>query len=120
MINTVTLNAELAQFTGTEQYYFNPLFRSFRYTEGVKFLAENAGAYWLLDMIFANQTDSKFSSEPFQVWTIELLKYGAARITVSDGSEQKLKSFKLVYTDFPLESFTIWLVDNVLMLRSEY
>ncbi len=45
------LKAEPRQFTGTEQYYFNPLFEQFRYTDGVKFLAERAGAYWLLDYL---------------------------------------------------------------------
>ncbi len=41
--------AELAQFTGTEQYYKH--LGGLVYTDGVKYLAEKAGSYWLLDII---------------------------------------------------------------------
>ena len=40
--------AALAQFTGTERYY--RIAPKFLITDGVKFLAENAGCYWLLDV----------------------------------------------------------------------
>lgn len=39
----------LDQFTSTENYYTNTLY-PFEYTDGIKYLAENEGA-WILDEI---------------------------------------------------------------------
>ncbi|MCO6490872.1 MAG: hypothetical protein J5I98_20810 [Phaeodactylibacter sp.] len=114
------LKAELIQFTGTEYYYFNPLFRQFRYTDGVKFLAERAGAYWLLDYIFSNQSHKSLRGQGFQVWKIRVKQDDSATITVEDGNNNVLKRFRLEYTDFPLEEFDLWLIDKVLILPSEY
>ena len=49
------LEAGLRQFYGTEVWYRHPLFRKCLYTEGVQYLAEHGGAYWLLDLIFGFQ-----------------------------------------------------------------
>jgi hypothetical protein len=46
--------SDLAQFTGSEQWFkhfLGPVF-----TEGVKHVADTAGAYWLIDSIAINQT----------------------------------------------------------------
>lgn len=43
----------LAQFTGTEHYYFSPPFSNFNYTDGVKYLADKAGAHWFKDEVLA-------------------------------------------------------------------
>jgi hypothetical protein len=61
------LQEKLGQFIGSETFYRHPLFRKFVYTEGVQYLAEKAGAYWLLEYIFSNQTDEKIKAEEFQV-----------------------------------------------------
>ena len=39
----------LAQFTGSTHFYRHGLVREVLYTEGVEYVAETAGAYWLLD-----------------------------------------------------------------------
>jgi hypothetical protein len=41
----------LAQFTGSTNFYRRGLVREVLYTEGVEYVAETAGAYWLLDEI---------------------------------------------------------------------
>jgi hypothetical protein len=110
---------ELKQFTGSEQLYFNPLFRKFRYTEGVKFLAQNAKCYWLLDYVFSNQNERVLKENEFQTWKIKV-ENDKAEIIVEDGNHKKLKSFKLDFTDFPLPEFTLWFVNDTLMLPSEY
>src|ERR1051326_3451537 len=62
---------DLDQFTGSEQWYRHSLVRSITYTDGAKYVADDGGAYWLLDEIALGQ---KFSAavraEPFQVWTV--------------------------------------------------
>src|ERR1039458_7739091 len=40
----------LRYFTGTEEYHRHWM-RRITFTDGVKFLAEQAGAYWLIDLI---------------------------------------------------------------------
>lgn len=119
MTNTIALIKELEQFTGTDQWYRNPLFPPYLYTDGVKYLAEQAGAYWLLDYIFGSQRFSVIKKERFQVWKISV-KDSQAIIKVEDGDYNLIKRFKLDYTDFPLKEFSLWFTDNVLLLPSEY
>ena len=45
------LLSELAHFTGTTQWFKNPMFPNFRYTDGVKYLAEKASG---LNMVTVN------------------------------------------------------------------
>ncbi|MCA1991143.1 MAG: hypothetical protein LDL41_03725 [Coleofasciculus sp. S288] len=46
----MTLNqSDLAQFIGTTTYYQHRPFSNFYYTDGVKYVAEQGQAYWLLD-----------------------------------------------------------------------
>jgi len=118
-INTQTLLDELKQFTGTEQWYRNPLYRDFVYTDGVKYLAEKAGAYWLIDYVFSNQLTPKIRQEEFQVWNIKT-DNNSAIIRVEDGHDNLLQSFELNYTDFPLTELSLWFTDRTLLLPSEY
>ena len=109
---------ELAQFTGTVNWYRHQTFRSCLYTDGVKYLAEQAEAYWLLDYIFSNQIPP-VKNQPFQVWKIVVVD-NSATIKVEDGNDNLIKAFKIPFTDFPLSEYTLWFVDNVLLLKSEY
>ena len=113
------LLANLIQFTGTTNYFKHPLFSKFRYTDGVRYLAINAECYWLLEFIFGHQSNAKIRSVPFQVW--KLVKNGdKATITIEDGNDNVVKTFKLNYTSFPLEEYSLWMIDGILLLKSEY
>lgn len=114
------LKAELKYFTGSERYYQNPLFKNYVYTEGVQYLAEKAGAYWLIDYVLSNQFEPELKGQLFQVWKIETKPNHTAVITVEDDNKNLIKQFKLGFTDFPLEEFSLWLVDNTLLLSTEY
>ncbi|MCK9598089.1 MAG: hypothetical protein M0R06_03545 [Sphaerochaeta sp.] len=48
------LEAGLAQFYGSEQWY-KASFGGVVYTDGVKYLADHAGAYWLIDAVASYQ-----------------------------------------------------------------
>lgn len=113
------LLADLKQFSGSEDFYFNLLFRKFKYTEGVQYLAQKAESYWLIDFIFSNQNHPILKTNEFQTWNIKVEK-NKAKITVEDGNHNKLKSFKIDFTDFPLEEITLWFISDTLMLPSEY
>ena len=116
------LNHEiLRQFTGTEQWYRHPIFRNSLYTDGVKFVAEQGGAYWLLDKILASQAMNKLTNEPFQVWDLTCNEGGeGAKLKCTDGNDNFLFEENITYTDFPLQSIRFFFTDNVLLLPSEY
>jgi hypothetical protein len=114
------LKAELRHFTSSQEYFRNPLFRGFIYTEGVKYLAEKAQAYWLIDYILSNQLHQTLRGQRFQVWKIHVNHEDKAIITVDDGDGNKLVQFRIPFTDFPLIHFSLWLVDKTLLLPSEY
>ena len=109
----------LKSFTGTQQYFFHPLFKAFKYTDGVRFLAKNAGCYWLLELIFSHQTFAAIKGEEFQKWTLQK-KEDACTVTVSDGNGNHIKTIEISFTDFPLQEFNLWFCDGVLLLPNEY
>lgn len=115
-----SLQSALSQFSGSEQLFENPLFKGYVYTEGVKYLAEEAGAYWLIDHVFVNQMLDVLKNQPFQVWNISVEDNASATIVVEDGDKNKLTFFTMGYTDFPLKEFSLWLVDGTLLLPREY
>src|ERR1700730_15173147 len=59
MTDTKTLSKDdLTQFTGSEHWYRHAMVRDVLYTDGVQYVAETAGAYWLIDEIaFAQRFD---------------------------------------------------------------
>ena len=74
MTNTATLTeSQLRQFTGSENWYRHGINRSVLFTDGAKFLADQGGAYWLLDIIaIAQQHDARDSGDEFQVWNLKV------------------------------------------------
>lgn len=110
----ILTEAELGQFHGTENHYEHWAGRIL-FTDGVHYVAEKAGAYWLIDAIVSYRR-----KEPFQIW--ELNKHeGKAVLTMrEDTNEPVLVQQKFRYIDFPLDSIRLYLVGGVLMLPSEY
>ena len=113
------LKTLLKSYGGADIFYRNSLFRGYVYTEGVRYLAEEAGAYWLIDYILSHQLEPKLKKQPFQVWKI-VVQNDSAAVTVEDGNDNVVTTMKISYTDFPLEEITLWLVDKTLLLPSEY
>jgi len=105
---------ELSQFTGTEHYYNHWL--GIKLTDGVKYLAERAKAYWLIDAIA-----SYHRKEPFQVWELKVLPSKEAVLTMVEDSDQPvLVKQDIPFTDFPLTGIKLYLIDSILLLPSEY
>jgi hypothetical protein len=61
---------DLNTFIGTTGYY--RYLAGLKLTDGVKYLADEAGAYWLLDIICSYQIDEKIRKLHFQVWELKL------------------------------------------------
>ena len=122
MTTTKTLDqAVLMQFTGTEQWYRHAINRAVLFTDGAKYVADTAGAYWLLDEIALIQPyDKRISREAFQVWTLAVCPDSTATLTCEDGNGHVVFKKRLDFTDFPLCGITLWFTDNTILLPSEY
>lgn len=112
------VQADLDQFTGTEKYYKHMF--GIKYTDGVMYLANNAKAFWLIDLVASYQ--GKHKNKPFQVWKLEVdtEKNSAIATMREDTNSPVLVSQRIGYTDFPLPEIKLYLIDNVLLLPSEY
>jgi len=112
--------ADLDQFTGTETWTRHGLNRNMLCTDGVMYFAENAGngAFWFLDIV-ATELMMLHKKEPCLVITLAS-KDGKATITADDGNDRVLYTREIEYTDCPPGDWKFYLVDNVLLLPSEY
>ena len=83
-----TLNAaDLAAFHGTAHWYRHGVIRNVLYTDGAKYVADQAGAYWLLDAIaIAQACDRQVAAEGLQVWVLVVHDDQRATLTCEDGN----------------------------------
>ena len=115
------LNA-LPNFYGTENYYkWSPLFTNFVLTDGAKYIAESADAYWLVDL-FASHLPA-YKDEGFAVLYLKV-KDGKAVAQIEDGNGKVLAKQKIEYTDFQLDQIVLYCCPQddqfVILLPSEY
>jgi hypothetical protein len=113
---------ELRQFTGSEHWYRHGLVRSVLYTDGAKYVADKAGAYWLLDEIaFAQRGEKAVAAEEFQVWklTVDTEKC-TGTLTCDDGNGRIVFEKSIPFTDFPLPEISLWFTNNTIYLPSEH
>ncbi|MDF0522186.1 hypothetical protein GPL17_35985 [Bradyrhizobium yuanmingense] len=111
---------EIGHYTGTEHWYRHPLNSQVTYTDGAKYVADTAGAYWLLDEIaLAQRFEPKVSGEPFQCWKLAV-SGSTAVLTCEDGNGTVVHSKDIAFTDFPEPGITLWCTDRVILLPQEY
>jgi len=121
MIDTENLSRELMHFTGSESYFRHGIVREVVFTEGAKFLADRAGAYWLLDEIaLCQRYEERVAAEEFQLWTLAVNLDQTGIITCDDGNGQVVYTKRLEYTDFPMSEIKLYCINNTILLPSEY
>lgn len=115
----------LRQFTGTEGYtrYSPSLFPTLILTDGTLFLAENAGCYWLMDMVGSYLPEVKDGFAVVKhIGTPD--SNGVFTITDDDPANTVYAQQLVEYSDFPLTEIKMYLSHDgehwVLMLPSEY
>ena len=113
------LLARLAMHTGSETV-FRHWTRRLVYTEGVQDLAEQAEAYWLIDLIASWMNHENLKNEDFIVWTLTVNADRSARAVADDGNGRELIRQEIPLTDFPLDKIDLYLTNNTLLLPSEY
>ncbi len=119
--DAAALEADLAHFCGTENWWRHWAGR-ITYTDGVKLLAEKAGAFWLIDLVASHQT-ARLRQEEFQIWILAVDRDKtpmAVATCQADTDAPVLVRQEIDYTDFPLPSIELYLLDDVLMLPNEY
>ena len=121
------LKKELDGFYGTQNYYRH--FTGGNFTDGVKHLADRAGAYWLIDAIMSCQAEKVIRCVPFQVWTLKVLRSELGKnksepMAILEMKEDTdtpiLVSQKIEFTDFPKGEIKLYFQNGVLFLPSEY
>jgi hypothetical protein len=111
----------LRQFTGTEQWHRHGVVRDVLYTDGAKYVADRAGAYWLLDEIaLAQRGDRAVAGEAFQLWKLTVNPDHTATLSCEDGNGNAVYSKAIPCTDFPLPEIALYFTDGVVLLPSEY
>lgn len=119
--NAASLNSQLRNFCGTETWFKNPLFPKFLYTEGMQFLAQEAGAYWLLELIFGFQGKLEVKNAGyFQAWELIVSENQTAALHCENGDCEVVFNHKLAFTDFPLPKIRMFFIHDTLLLTSEY
>jgi len=119
--------SDLENHRGSGTFYRHGLMRNVVYTEGVRALAEGAGAYWLIDKVATNQMEPKIAREDFQVWELYHKGNNHWMLMSDDGNGNVLHSELIEYSDFPLpigpEPFKLYCVRGearTIMLPGEY
>jgi hypothetical protein len=113
--------AELTQFTGTENWYRHALVRTVLYTDGVQYLAERAGAHWLIDEIaLAQRYQPEVAAEEFQLWRLTVHDDRRAILACENGNGDVVLTKEIPFTDFPFDEIKLYSVSNTIMLPSEY
>lgn len=112
--------AIMAQFTGSETFYRYGLAGDVLFTEGVQYVADTAGVYWLLDLIcIANVYGAKVRAEEFQLWVLTVKDDATGLVTCDDGNGHIVYEQALNFTDFP-EGIRLYFCNGTILLPSEY
>ena len=113
--NPDALESNLNQVIGTESYH--------RYlggvvlTDGAKYFAEQAGAFWLMDIL---ATQPEIRELPFAHAKLHVSKDETGKLVVTDGNDNVKYRRTLGFTDCPPGTWTFFITNGVIMVPSEY
>jgi len=116
---------QLQGFCGSTTCFKIPLVKA-RYTEGVKYLAEQAQCHWLVTdtavVCKSLKNKSNFIVILFKrnSTSVQERTRKEAKITYADGNGIILLEQEYEYTDFPLDELRLFYTDDMLMLPNEY
>ena len=112
--------SQLSLFTGTEHYY--RINRKCLLTDGTKYLAEVAGAFWLMDAAASYLIE--LGTDDWFVQIVLVVTGSKAVLTLEDGNGNVRARQEIPCTDFPTPQQTLYACWDgehwVIMLPSEY
>ena len=114
------IEAQLPHFTGTNEWHKHPT--GLLFTDGVKFIADHAGAYWLIDLIASWQKRARkdLMLRELQLWElrVNLEANTGDAICLRKANDEAFRQH-IPFTDFPLPQLRLYLENDVLCLPSE-
>lgn len=123
MLTRQELQLGLSQFTTIDGWYHHCL-QQFVFTDGVKWLCDRTQCSGVLTAIAYYQFRIKLqysSLEPFQIWHVKCLEDGVGVLTCKAPETSKVFIRKeLDSLDHSLDDLTLWLVNGMLLLPTEY
>jgi hypothetical protein len=108
---------QLRQFTGDVIRFRHSLNRCVIYTPGVRFVAQEGGAYWLIDeiaiLLGSDQLKNAVSQDPrigsLHFWKLNVNEDHSAILTATaDSDVAPFIVREIPLTDFPLDHIDIW------------
>lgn len=115
------LSENLDQFIGSMEFFAVP-YSGLVFTEGVKYFAETCECFWLIDHLAYNLR--RLHKELGSLFIdIEVNKRHTVHITVREDKDMPIvynRKIHDVCEIIPIGSYRIWLLDNTLLLPSEY
>jgi hypothetical protein len=121
MIANKSLDPQImSQFHGSEHWYRHWT-GGITFTDGAKYVADAAGAYWLLDEIaLAQKYVKEVAAEEFQAWTLTVKPDSTATLSCEDRNDNVVFTKAIEFTDFPPDGVTLWFANDVIYLPSEH
>jgi hypothetical protein len=120
-MNAAEIQARLKHYRGSD--ILAHLTPTMLLTEGALYLAQAAKCFWLFNLYASHLAEIDGDADWFNC--LKLNKQGeGAQVIIEDGNDKVLAQQSVDYTDFPLESITLyacWCRDYwVVMLPGEY
>lgn len=123
-METYRIKRQLKEFRGTSQYHKHlfPGKSPILLTDGCEFVRESCKAHWLFDAILSYQLDQRLKNVSFQIWELrQQMKDLSWLLSCQEDSGKKpVISQRIEFSDFPIESIKIWVIQGVALLPSEY
>tara|TARA_R110002072_G_scaffold295396_1_gene466342 strand:+ start:16935 stop:17336 length:402 start_codon:yes stop_codon:yes gene_type:complete len=106
----------LRYFSGDFERYRHQIDRRVIYTPGVRFVAEQGGAYWLIDELAFTITGGEIQragrSDPrileLHFWRLDVNNNSATLTARADSDVAPFYTKEIPFTDFPLDQIDIW------------
>ena len=124
-------HADLAQFSGSEQYYRHNFMRSFLYTEGVKYVAGRTAVNTVLLASSTPLHPTRWTRitknamlREIQFWTLTVKDKKGVLVCRTDSGKPPAITQEIEYTDFDFPEIKVYVVHNgngfTAMLPREY
>jgi hypothetical protein len=113
-VNAEKIENYMAQCNGCDHHTRHGFNRSMIYTSGVEFVAETAGAFWLIDAIASHCSKTKLMQDrrlrDFQIWSLKtnLKKKTAVLECLADDGEKPVVCQRIPFTDFCLPELKMY------------
>lgn len=126
--DTVTIrdcNKHHPSYHGSETF---TKYGRFLLTEGIVDIAQETESNWFLDIIISHQDSLK--GESYQSWRLERVmtcedeevqeRTNTFKVICDNGNDQVLKTQKVPFSDFSYDTYKVLLIDETILLPSEY